>query len=193
MDSVTRFAMARREVGLSAGEPPTARGYTPSVFSEIPELCERCGTSASGGSITALMTVLVEGDDMNEPIADALRATLDGHIVLSRTIAQRGHFPAIDPLRSASRVMPDIVTEADRSLAVRAVRTLSVIERNRPLVELGAYQRGSNPDLDLALACEPALQSFLDQSAEGVSREAAMKALAAALDAPSTAAAGGIR
>ncbi len=193
MDSVTRFAMARREVGLSAGEPPTARGYTPSVFSEIPELCERCGTSASGGSITALMTVLVEGDDMNEPIADALRATLDGHIVLSRAIAQRGHFPAIDPLRSASRVMPDIVTEADRSLAVRAVRTLSVLERNRPLVELGAYQRGSNPDLDLALACEPALQSFLDQSAEGVSRDVATKALAAALDAPSTAAAGGVR
>jgi flagellum-specific ATP synthase len=193
MDSVTRFAMARREVGLSAGEPPTARGYTPSVFSEIPELCERCGTSASGGSITALMTVLVEGDDMNEPIADALRATLDGHIVLSRAIAQRGHFPAIDPLRSASRVMPDIVAEADRSLAIRAVRTLSVLERNRPLVELGAYQRGSNPELDLALACEPAIQSFLDQSAEGVARELATKALVAALDAPSMAAARGVR
>ncbi len=190
MDSVTRFAMARREVGLSAGEPPTARGYTPSVFSEIPELCERCGTASGGGSITALMTVLVEGDDMNEPIADALRATLDGHIVLSREIAQRGQFPAIDPLRSASRVMPDIVTDDDRAVAVRAVRTLSMLERNRALVELGAYQRGSNAELDAALACEPALQSFLDQERGGVARSTASSALVAALEAPAAAAAG---
>jgi flagellum-specific ATP synthase len=164
MDSITRYAMARREVGLSAGEPPTARGYTPSVFAELPELCERCGTYPSGGSITALLTVLVEGDDMNEPIADSLRAILDGHIVLSRQLAHRGQFPAIDPLRSASRLMNDLARPAERELAVRAIRTLALLERNQQMVEIGAYVKGSNPELDLALAQSTPLHDWLRQS-----------------------------
>ncbi|RYY70082.1 MAG: FliI/YscN family ATPase, partial [Comamonadaceae bacterium] len=138
MDSITRMAMARREVGLAAGEPATARGYTPSVFAELPQICERCGTSPSGGSITALMTVLVEGDDLNEPIADSLRSILDGHIVLSRELAEQGHYPAIDPLRSASRLLPELATPQERSLALAAIRQLALLERNRQMVDIGA-------------------------------------------------------
>ena len=152
MDSITRFAMARREVGLAAGEPPTARGYTPSVFAELPQLCERCGTSASGGSITALLTVLVEGDDLNEPVSDALRAILDGHIVLSRQIAHQGQYPAIDILKSASRLMPDLTSVQQRELAVMTVQVLALLDRNHQMVELGAYEQGTNPQLDAALA-----------------------------------------
>ena len=177
MDSITRFAMARREVGLSAGEPPTARGYTPSVFSELPELCERCGTSDSGGSISALLTVLVDGDDMNEPIADCLRATLDGHIVLSRRLAQQAHYPAIDMLHSASRVMADIVPAGMRALAVEAVATLALIEQYRQMVDIGAYVAGSNPALDRALKLRPALDAFLRQAEGGVRRDDAMAQL----------------
>lgn len=177
MDSVTRLAMARREIGLSAGEPPTARGYTPSVFAELPQLCERCGTAPGGGSITALMTVLVEGDDMNEPIADTLRATLDGHIVLSRTLAHQGQYPAIDVLQSASRLMSDLVDRQVRNLATDAVRNLTVLERNRQLVDIGAYEAGNNPELDGALTRAAALRAFLTQSEGGADRHAALDAL----------------
>ncbi|MEJ5989605.1 FliI/YscN family ATPase [Ramlibacter sp. PS3R-8] len=177
MDSITRLAMARREVGLAAGEPATARGYTPSVFAELPQICERCGTSPSGGSVTALFTVLVEGDDLNEPIADNLRAILDGHVVLSRDLAQQGHYPAIDVLRSASRVMSDLVDAPQRALAVQALRHLSVLDRNRQLVELGAYVKGSNPELDAALALESALSKWLRQDAGGTPRDEAMRQL----------------
>lgn len=170
MDSVTRLAMARREVGLAAGEPPTARGYTPSVFAELPELCERCGTAPSGGAITALMTVLVEGDDMNEPVADALRAILDGHIVLSRELAHQGQYPAVDVLKSASRLLPELSTAEERDIIADAVRTMALLGRNRQMVELGAYEAGSNPELDAALACQAQLQGWLRQQAGGASR-----------------------
>lgn len=177
MDSITRFAMARREVGLSAGEPPTARGYTPSVFAELPELCERCGTSASGGSITALLTVLVEGDDLNEPVSDALRAILDGHIVLSRQIAHQGQYPAIDILRSASRLMPDLASVQHKELATRAVQQIALLERNHQMVELGAYEHGSNPQLDAALALRDKLTAWLTQSEGGKPRDDSLRQL----------------
>ncbi|MBC7604504.1 MAG: FliI/YscN family ATPase [Ramlibacter sp.] len=168
MDSVTRFAMARREVGLAAGEPPTARGYTPSVFAELPQLCERCGTAASGGSITALMTVLVEGDDMNEPVSDNMRAILDGHIVLSRQLAHSGQYPAIDVLQSASRVMADVVPPQQLQLASQALRTVAMLERNRQLVDIGAYEAGSNAALDQALAIKEPLHAWMRQREGGV-------------------------
>ncbi|HVZ46120.1 MAG TPA: FliI/YscN family ATPase [Ramlibacter sp.] len=177
MDSVTRFAMARREVGLAAGEPPTARGYTPSVFAELPALCERCGTAPGGGSITALMTVLVEGDDFNEPVSDNMRAILDGHIVLSRQLAQTGHYPAVDVLQSASRVMPDITDAAHRALAAEAVRQLALLERNRQIVDIGAYEKGGNPELDRALAYQPLLREWLCQREGGVAAPRSLAAL----------------
>lgn len=175
MDSVTRLAMARREVGLAAGEPATARGYTPSVFAELPQLCERCGTSPAGGSITALLTVLVEGDDLNEPIADSLRSILDGHIVLSRELAQQGHYPAIDVLKSASRLLPELATEAERTVAAEAVFHLAVLDRNRQMVDIGAYQKGTNPVLDAALALESELQGWLRQAGGGAARQEALQ------------------
>ena len=178
MDSVTRFAMARREVGLAAGEPPTARGYTPSVFADIPELCERCGTAENGGAITALFTVLVDGDDLNEPISDTLRSVLDGHIVLSRQIAHRGQYPAIDVLKSASRVMPDLVTPDEEALARETVSQLALLERNRQMVDMGAYEKGSSAQLDRALALDPALQAWLRQREGGVPRAQALAELA---------------
>ena len=181
MDSVTRLAMARREVGLASGEPATARGYTPSVFAELPQLCERCGTTPAGGSVTALLTVLVEADDLNDPVADSLRAILDGHIVLSRELAQQGHYPPIDVLRSASRVMRELVGDAERTLAAQAVRHLSVLEKHRQLVELGAYVAGSHPALDQALALEPALFAWLRQDPQGCTRAEALRQLAAVL------------
>ncbi|MCK4154123.1 FliI/YscN family ATPase [Ralstonia pseudosolanacearum] len=181
MDSITRFAMARREIGLAAGEPPTARGYTPSVFAELPELCERCGTAPSGGAITALLTVLVEGDDLNEPISDALRAILDGHVVLSRQIAHQGQYPAIDVLKSASRLLPDLSSPEERALGGRAIQILAMLERNRQMVELGAYERGTNPELDRALACAPHLKTWLSQAEGGARRDEAMQQLAAAV------------
>lgn len=177
MDSITRLAMARREIGLSAGEPPTARGYTPSVFAELPELCERCGTAPSGGAITALFTVLVEGDDLNEPVSDALRAILDGHIVLSRNLAHQGQYPAIDVLRSASRLLPDLISAGDAVIVQEAIRVLALLDRNRQMVELGAYEKGSNPELDAALASHSELQTWLRQSEGGVPRAAAVNQL----------------
>lgn len=175
MDSVTRFAMARREIGLAAGEPPTARGYTPSIFSEIPALCERCGTVTGGGSITALYTVLVEGDDMNEPVADVLRATLDGHIVLTRELAHQGHFPAIDVLKSTSRLSSEVTTPEHQRIAAALVELMACLDKNRSLVDLGVYQRGGNPRLDLALQLQNELHDFLRQSKrDSVSRESAL-------------------
>jgi flagellum-specific ATP synthase len=182
MDSITRLAMARREVGLAAGEPATARGYTPSVFAELPQICERCGTAPSGGSITALLTVLVEGDDLNEPVADSMRSILDGHIVLSRDLAQQGHYPPVDVLKSASRLMGDLATASELALAGHALRHLSVLERNRHLVELGAYVRGSNPALDNALVLEAPLFAWLRQDAGGVPRVDALRQLQGILE-----------
>jgi flagellum-specific ATP synthase len=177
--------MARREVGLAAGEPATARGYTPSVFAELPRICERCGTAPSGGSITALFTVLVEGDDLNEPIADTMRSLLDGHIVLSRDLAQQGHYPAIDVLRSVSRLMTDLARPEERQMAADAVRHLSALHKNRQLVELGAYVPGSNPALDAALSLEAALSGWLRQDSGGCRRAETLRLLAAALRARS--------
>ncbi|HEY5798836.1 MAG TPA: FliI/YscN family ATPase [Burkholderiaceae bacterium] len=178
MDSVTRFAMARREIGLAAGEPPTARGYTPSVFAELPELCERCGTAGSGGSITALYTVLVEGDDFNEPVSDMLRATLDGHIVLTRQLAQQGHYPAIDVLQSASRLFSDLTTRTEQATVHAALECMALYQRNRQMVDIGAYRAGSNAALDRALDLAPALQGFLRQhEAQPVPRHEAVAAL----------------
>ncbi|HVK95504.1 MAG TPA: FliI/YscN family ATPase [Noviherbaspirillum sp.] len=182
MDSVTRFAMAKREIGLAAGEPPTARGYTPSVFGEIPSLCERCGTADSGGSITALYTVLVEGDDFNEPISDIVRGTLDGHIMMSRELAHEGHFPAIDVLQSVSRLATDLVSKEDQKLMSEAVELLAVYEKNRQMVDMGAYRAGSNPTVDRALQVFPALRSVLRQSVlESTARQEAMSRLRSAL------------
>jgi len=166
MDSVTRFAMAQREVGLAAGEPPTAKGYPPSVFAMLPILLERAGNVRDRGSITALYTVLVEGDDTNEPIADAVRAILDGHVVLSRDLAGRNHYPAIDVLQSVSRTMPD-VTHVDHRLKAAQVREwLSTIRDTEDLVNVGAYTAGTNPRIDAALDRKDALRAFLCQPAD---------------------------
>jgi flagellum-specific ATP synthase len=181
MDSITRLAMARREVGLAAGEPATARGYTPSVFAELPQICERCGALPSGGAVTALLTVLVEGDDLNEPVADSMRSILDGHIVLSRDLAQQGHFPPVDLLRSNSRLLTELVPAEQRQPVGDALRHLAVLERNRQLVELGAYKKGANPALDAALALEAPLFSLLRQDVGGARREEGLRELCAIL------------
>ncbi|MEJ7708485.1 MAG: FliI/YscN family ATPase [Pyrinomonadaceae bacterium] len=164
MDSVTRFAMAQREIGLAAGEPPSSKGYTPSVFAMLPRLLERAGSFSSGGSITAFYTVLVEGDDMNEPIADAVRSILDGHIVLSRALAARNHYPCIDILHSASRLFGE-VTAKDHALAAGRVREmLANYERAEDLINIGAYQKGSNPRVDEAVAHHDELIKYLRQN-----------------------------
>ncbi len=162
MDSVTRFAMAQREVGLAVGEPPTSKGYTPSVFALLPRLLERSGTS-SQGSITAFYTVLVDGDDMNEPIADAVRGILDGHIVLDRKIAQKGQFPAINLLSSVSRVMHDIVPEDHHKAAVQFKRLLASYESSEDLINIGAYKSGTNKEIDDAIRFYPQIKKFLQQ------------------------------
>ena len=166
MDSVTRFAMAQREVGLAAGEPPTAKGYPPSVFARLPGLLERAGALRGKGSITAFYTVLVEGDDQNEPVADAVRAILDGHIVLSRDLASRNHYPAIDILHSVSRTMPDVTTPDHRARAGAVREILATLRDNDDLVSVGAYVPGTNPSIDLALARRDAVNRFLCQSAD---------------------------
>jgi flagellum-specific ATP synthase len=168
--------MARREIGLAAGEPPTARGYTPSVFSDIPALCERCGATDSGGAISALYTVLVEGDDFNEPISDIVRATLDGHIMLSRELAHEGHFPAIDVLQSASRLASQLASGEERRTMTAAVELLATYERNRQMLEMGAYRAGSNATVDRAVAAFPALRAFLRQPVEELSQRPASMA-----------------
>lgn len=163
IDSVTRLAMAQREVGLAVGEPPSTRGYTPSVFSMLPKLLERAGTSEGTGSITGLYTVLVEGDDMNEPIADATRGILDGHIVLSRKLAARGHYPAIDTLESNSRVMSDIVPDQIRELASEAKANLAAYIEAEDLISIGAYKSGQSKKIDRAIEVHEKLQAFLRQ------------------------------
>ena len=165
MDSVTRFAMAQREIGLAIGEPPAVKGYTPSVFSQLSRLLERAGTSDSG-TITGFYTVLVESDDLTEPVTDAVRGTLDGHIVLTRELATQNHWPAIDVLQSISRVMNSIVPESHRADAARLRELLSTYERSRDLVSIGAYQAGSDPKLDEALRHLPAIERFLRQRPE---------------------------
>ena len=162
MDSVTRYARALREVGLAAGEPPARRGYPPSVFAALPRLLERTGT-APGGSITAIYTVLVEGGDMEEPVADEVRGILDGHVVLTRELAQRGHWPAIDVLQSLSRVMPAVSSEAHRAAATRLRELLAAYEGRRDLIALGAYERGSEPLTDRAIELLPAIEGYLRQ------------------------------
>lgn len=162
VDSITRVARAQRDVGLAAGEPPVRRGYPPSVFSMLPRLLERSGQSARG-SITALYTVLVEGDDLSEPVADEVRGLLDGHIVLDRELAARGHFPAIDVQRSLSRVMTDIISEPHRRAARRVRELLVAYESKRDLIALGAYTRGKDPMTDRALAAMPDIQRLLRQ------------------------------
>ena len=162
MDSVTRFAMAQREIGLATGEPPTTRGYTPSVFAMLPKLLERSGMSESG-SITAFYTVLVEGDDMNEPIADAVRGILDGHIILSRKIAAENHFPAIDIQNSISRIMKDIVEEDHYLLAGKVKESLAIYENSKDLINVGAYKAGNNPILDNAVRLHGSINEFLKQ------------------------------
>ena len=162
MDSVTRFAMAQREVGLAIGEPTTTRGYTPSVFAQLPKLLERAGTSSSG-SITGLYAVLVDGDDMNEPVADAVRAILDGHIVLSRALASANHYPAIDVLQSISRVMPDVTDAAQQSAASAVRDILATYKEAEDLINIGAYVSGSNPRIDLAIGKIESIRHFLRQ------------------------------
>ncbi|WP_373229594.1 flagellar protein export ATPase FliI [Cohnella sp.] len=165
MDSVTRYAMALREVGLAIGEPPATRGYTPSVFAALPKLLERSGTGATG-SITAFYTVLVDGDDMNEPIADAVRGILDGHIVLHRNLANKGHFPAIDVLSSVSRVMKDIVSKEQQGAAEQLKQLLTVYRESEDLINIGAYQRGSNSEIDKAIQYNDLIKSYTQQKTD---------------------------
>jgi flagellum-specific ATP synthase len=163
MDSITRFAMAQREIGLSLGEPPTARGYTPSVFAQLPGIIERTGNFKEQGSISAVYTVLVEGDDFNEPLADHMRALLDGHIVLTRELAQRGHYPAISILQSVSRLAQHLITPAEQELIKEIIATLSLHHQNKDLLEVGAYKPGNNASLDAAVARLPAINQLLIQ------------------------------
>ena len=163
MDSLTRVAMAQREIGLAVGEPPTTRGYTPSVFALLPKLLERVGTADNSGSITGLYTVLVEGDDMLEPVADMSRSLLDGHIVLSRELAMENHYPSIDVLQSISRVMPNIIEEKHREYASKFVDTLSTYKKFEDMINLGAYKHGTNFKVDFAIKLIERIRSFLKQ------------------------------
>jgi len=182
VDSMTRFAMAQREIGLAIGEPPTFRGYTPSVFALMPRVLERCGRLKGSGAISAVYSVLVEGDDMNEPITDHMRAILDGHIVLTRELAARGHHPSIDLLHSTSRLMSHLANDDEQALAREAKRLLAVYEGSRDLIELGAHQPGANPGLDQAIELKPALDAVFTQTpAASVRRAEAFRQLQWAL------------
>jgi len=166
MDSVTRFAMAQREIGLALGEPPTMKGYTPSVFTMLPKLLERAGTSANRGTITGLYTVLVEGDDTNEPIADALRSILDGHMVLKRELAMQNHYPAIDILSSISRVMDDIISSSQKENANKLKAVMATYRKSEDLINIGAYVAGSNPKIDYAIEINNKVNGYLMQGIE---------------------------
>lgn len=168
MDSVTRFAMAQREIGLSAGEPPTAKGYTPTVFTELPKLLERAGPGIGEGSITGIFTVLVDGDDHNEPVADAVRGILDGHIVMERAIAERGRYPAINVLKSVSRTMPRSADPAFLPVITRARQTMATYSDMEELIRLGAYRAGSSPEVDEAIRLHEPLEGFLRQAKDEV-------------------------
>ncbi len=178
MDSVTRFALAQREIGLSVGEPPTTRGFTPSVFSLLPKLLERAGTSSGEGSITGLYTVLVEGDDLNEPISDAVRAILDGHIILSRELASHNHYPAIDILNSVSRLMIDVVSKGHYDLSMKFKDILATYKSAEDLINIGAYTRGSNPKIDQAIQKYDLMVPYLRQGiTESVDWRTSMNAM----------------
>lgn len=166
MDSVTRFAMAMREIGLSIGEPPTTRGYTPSVFSTLPKLLERAGNFDGSGSITGFYTTLVDGDDMNDPIGDAVRSIVDGHIVLTRQLAQKGHFPAIDILQSASRVMKQVTTPDHARMALKIRELLATYKEAEDLINIGAYKTGANPKIDKAVKLNDQINEFLKQKTD---------------------------
>ena len=185
MDSITRFAMAQREISLSVGEPPASKGYTPSVFAELPRLLERAGPGAGKGSITGLFTVLVDGDDHNEPVADAVRSILDGHIVLDRSIAERNRYPAINILRSISRTMPDCDTEEEAALVAKARKYISSYEDMAELIRLGAYKKGSSREVDEAIFYYPMIEEFLSQKkGENFSLEECYALLAQILETP---------
>ena len=164
MDSVTRFAMAQREIGLSAGEPPTAKGYTPTVFTELPKLLERAGPGTGIGTITGIFTVLVDGDDHNEPIADAVRGILDGHVVMQRSIAERGRFPAINILKSVSRTMPRSANPDYLPVITRGRQVMATYADMEELIRLGAYRAGSSPEVDEAIRLHEPLEAFLRQA-----------------------------
>jgi flagellum-specific ATP synthase len=180
MDSVTRLAMAQREIGLSLGEPPTTKGYTPSVFSMLPKLLERAGTSSHRGTITGLYTVLVEGDDMNEPIADSVRSILDGHIVLTRDLANQNHYPAIDVLKSISRVMDDITDLDHKHQVGRIKEVMATYRKAEDLINIGAYAAGSNPKIDFAIQTIESINGYLKQ---GIHEETTYEESIAALKA----------
>jgi flagellum-specific ATP synthase len=169
MDSVTRFAMAQREIGLATGEPPTTKGYTPTVFSELPRLLERAGPGIADGAITGLFTVLVDGDDHNEPVADAVRGILDGHIVMERAIAERGRYPAINVLKSVSRTMPKSADPQFWPAVQRARQVMATYADMEELIRLGAYRPGSSAEVDEAIRLNPALEAFLSQRKEEAS------------------------
>jgi len=182
MDSITRFAMASREVGLAVGEPPTSKGYPPSVFSQLPKLLERVGTTPHRGSITGLYTVLVEGDDLNDPVADAIRSIADGHIVLSRELANQNHYPAIDVLGSVSRVMIDVVSEEQMAARNELLSLMAVYKKAEDMIHIGAYVEGSNPMIDLAIKRMPRIHAFLRQGvAEKVDLAESVRGLKALL------------
>ena len=178
MDSVTRYAMALREAALAAGEPPATKGYPPSVFAALPRLLERAGTGPGTGVITALYTVLVEGDDLSDPIADSVRSIIDGHIVLSRGLAEKGHFPAVDVLKSISRLAPEITAEPVMRAAASVRDMMSTYRDAQDLIQVGAYVAGSDPRVDLACAAQPPIDAFLRQKvSDGVPVEISIKQL----------------
>jgi flagellum-specific ATP synthase len=181
IDSVTRFPMALREIGLAAGAPPTLRAYTPNVFAALPRIVERCGGRKSGGSVTAVMTILAETDEVEDPIVEVMKSLLDGHIVLSRTLAEQGHFPAVDAVRSISRQAEQLMRPAHANDARRVLTSLAVFEESRVMIESGVYRAGSKPALDEAIAARPAILSFLKQPrSEPVSLDACLAQLSAA-------------